>query len=518
MELPPVTRLARPTVAVLLGVVLIFAFQPYDLWFLAIGAAGGFALLVRDQPVVRAALLGLLTGMGFFVPFLVWTGDEVGPIPWLLLSSFQALFFAPLGAAVMLVQRLPLWPVWTAAAWVAEEALRGRVPWGGFTWGKLAFAQVDGPLLGLAAVGGSVLVTFAVALAGGLLAAAVLHRPMWQRLAAVAGAGAMVGAGLLVPGLPATGQTATVAVVQGNTPGQGLDFNATRRVIVQNHVDVTHELARDVAAGEAAQPDLVIWPENSSDINPYADAEARQAISDAVAAIGVPTLVGTIVPTPDEQNVENTSIVWDPDTGPGETYVKRHPMPFGEYIPFRRIASMIAPDAVARQPRDFVAGTDVGVLDLAGVTVGAVICFEVAFDNLARDAVRDGAQLLAIQTNNAGFGYSPMTEQQLAMSRLRAVEHGRWTLVAALAGVSAVIDPAGSVHQRAELFTQDVMLAEVELTDARTVATSIGEWPEWLLTLAALGALALAGWRTRQARPSRTEAAAAGERVAVDVP
>ncbi|HSI92834.1 MAG TPA: apolipoprotein N-acyltransferase [Jiangellaceae bacterium] len=510
------TRFARPTVAVLLGVALVFAFQPFDLWFLAVAVVGGFALVVRDQSVIRAAVLGLLTGLGFFLPLLVWTGDEVGPIPWLLLASFQALFFAPLGAAVMLVQRLPLWPLWAAAAWVADEALRGRVPWGGFTWGKLAFAQVDGPMLGLAAMGGSVLVTFAVALAGGLLAAAVLRRPAWERVAAVAGAAAVVTAGLAVPAVAANGQSATVAVVQGNTPGQGLDFNAQRRVILQNHVDVTRELAAEVAAGRVEQPDIVIWPENSTDINPYADAAAHRGISDAVTEIGVPTLVGAIVPTPDEENVENTSIVWDPETGPGETYVKRHPMPFGEYIPFRGIASMIAPDAVARQPRDFVAGAEVGTLDMAGVAVGAVICFEVAFDNLARDVVRDGAQLLAIQTNNAGFGYSPMTEQQLAMSRLRAVEHGRWTLVAALAGVSAVVDPAGVVHQRAELYTQDVLMADVALTDTRTVATTLGEWPEWLLTAAVLGALGVAAWRFRRARRTRAESAVAAEPVTVE--
>src|SRR5690606_38973022 len=168
----------------------------------------------------------------------------------------------------------------------------------------------------------------------------------------------------------------------------------------------------------------------------------------------------------------------------------------------------IAPDAVARQPRDFIAGHEVGVADMAGAQVGIVICFEVAFDNLARDAVRDGAQLLVVQTNNAGFGYAPMTEQQLAMARLRAVEHGRWTIVAALAGVSALVDPSGDVQQRLELFTQDTMLADVELLERRTMATVVGEWPEWLLTMAALVALGLVGLHTRRARANRMTAQA----------
>lgn len=308
-----------------------------------------------------------------------------------------------------------------------------------------------------------------------------------------------------------------MAVVQGNTPGRGLDFNAARRVILENHVEVTRQLAADVEAGRVERPDMVVWPENSSDINPYANPDAHAAISAAVAEIGAPTLVGTLVPTEDEQNVRNTSVVWDPEQGPGETYVKRHPMPFGEYIPFRDIAARIAPDAVARQPRDFVAGQEVGVMDLAGVPVGAVICFEVAFDNLVRDTVRDGAQLLAVQTNNAGFGYSPMSEQQLAMSRLRSVEHGRTTLVAALAGISAVIDPDGTVRDRTELYTQDVLVADVDLSEHRTVATTVGEWPEWLLTLGALAAVAVAIWLPRRRRGAEGAAADVPERpVAVD--
>lgn len=486
----------RPVAAVALGATLILAFQPHDLWFVAIAVAGAFALLVRDQPVRRAALLGFLVGAGFFVPFLPWIGAEVGPIPWLLLAVVEAAFFAPLGVGVMLVQRLRAWPIWAAAVWVAVEALRGRVPYGGFTWGKLAFSQVEGPVLGIAALGGSVLMSFAVALAGGLLASALLARPVWHRVAALAGALAIVVAGTFVPSAQASNPSITVAVVQGNVPRPGLDFNAEKRVILDNHVEATHQLAADIAAGTSAQPDIVVWPENSSDINPFADSAAHAAIGSAVRAVGVPTLVGTLVPTDDQRNVENTSVVWDPVTGPGQTYVKRHPMPFGEYIPMRDIARIIT-DAVDRQPRDFVAGQEVGVLDMGVAQVGGVICFEVAFDNLVRDVVREGAQILAVQTNNATFGFAPMTEQQLAMSRIRAIEHDRTVLVAALAGVSAVIDRDGAVRERRELFTRGVMVADVELSEATTPATTVGEWPEWVLCGLALGAAGLA-WRSRR--------------------
>ncbi|HEU0212618.1 MAG TPA: apolipoprotein N-acyltransferase [Jiangellaceae bacterium] len=490
--------LARAVAAAVTGAALILAFPPYDLWFVAVVVTAGFALLVRERSMREAAVLGLCTGLGFFVPFLPWIGQEVGPVPWLLLAGLQGLFFVPLGVAVMLVQRLPGWPVWTAAAWVAQEALRGRVPYGGLTWGKLAFSQADGPTLGLASVGGSPVVSFAVALAGGLLAWAVVDPRTAVRLLAPAVAVCVVAVGAAVPTPDPRGPTVTVAVVQGNVPELGLDFNEERRRITRNNAEVTDALADDVATGRARQPDLVVWPENSVDIDPYADAQTRAEVSRAVDAIAAPTLIGALVPTADGRNVENTSIVWEPGDGAGQTYVKRHPMPFGEYIPFRSIARRIT-SAVERQPRDFVAGDEVGLLEMGPSTMGAVICFEVAFDNLVRDAVRAGADLVAVQTNNATFGFTPMTEQQLAMARLRAVEHHRTVLVAALAGVSAIVGPDGTVGERAELYTQDVLVADVDLSQTRTAATTLGEWPEWVLVAMAVAASAMAvvGWRRR---------------------
>jgi apolipoprotein N-acyltransferase len=507
-NLLPLTHLARAAAAVATGAALVLAFPPYDLWFLAAVVPAGFALLVRGQSIGRSALLGLLVGLGFFVPFLPWIGAEVGPVPWLILALTQAVFFVPLGAALMLVQRLPGWPVWTAAAWVAEEALRGRVPYGGFTWGRLAFSQADAPVLGLASVGGSPLVTFALALSGGLLAWAVLPRRLTARFVAVALAAGIVAIGAVVPAASWGGESITVAVVQGNVPELSLDFNDERRVITGNNAAVTRRLAADVAAGESKQPDIVVWPENSSDIDPYADAPTRRMISTAVDDINAPTLVGALVPTADGANVQNTSIVWLPAEGPEATYVKRHPMPFGEYIPFRRLARLITA-AVDQQPRDFIAGAEVGILTMGTTEVGAVICFEVAFDNLVRDAVQAGGEILAVQTNNATFGFSPMTEQQLAMSRFRAVEHGRTVLVAALAGVSAIITPDGNVVDRAELDTQDVLLADVPLATQHTVATTVGDWPEWILVAVALGASAIGAAAARNRRSTQDEPAPA---------
>lgn len=298
--------------------------------------------------------------------------------------------------------------------------------------------------------------------------------------------------GLLVP-TPTSGEQVRVALVQGNVPREGLDVAEQRTEVLLNHVEATRELAEKVRTGALPAPDLVIWPENASDRDPYRDQEAYDLIDGAVRDVGVPVLVGALVDT-DDNTVENSGIVWDPVTGPGERYVKQHPVPFGEYMPFRDLLRKIS-DKVDLVPRDFEKGTETGVFDVGPARVGDIICFEVAYDGIVRDAVNAGGRVIVVQTNNASFGRSAQTEQQLAMGRLRAVEHGRTVLVAATTGVSAVIAPDGELLQTSELFERDLLVQDIPLRDSRTLATRVGAWPEGLLVLVALGGM---GWAARR--------------------
>jgi apolipoprotein N-acyltransferase len=472
-------RTPRLAVAVTSGLLLDLAFPPHDLWWLAPVAVGLLTAVTRGQTLRRGALLGLAHGLGFFLPLLVWTGTVAGPASWIALSLMEAAFLALLGAALAAVTRLPGWPVWAAAAWVGEEALRDRLPFGGFPWGRLAFTQGHTPLTPLAALGGAPLVTLAVAAVG----AALVTRP---RPAVLLGP-LLVVAALLTP-TPTGGPHVDVAVVQGNVPRLGLPRPDQESAVLANHVRATHQLAEAVRSGTQPRPDLVIWPENASDLDPYTDPAAREAIDAAVRDIGVPVLVGAVTDGPG-RFVSNRGIVWDPLTGAGPSYVKRHPVPFGEYIPLRSLLRRIT-TKVDLVPSDFARGTRPGVLSVGPARVGDVICFEVAYDGVVRDVVTAGGRLLVVQTNNATFGRSGETSQQLAMGRLRAVEHGRAVVVAATSGVSAVIAPDGSLQHRSTIFTRDVTVQQVALRDGRTLATRLGAWPELLLSLIALGALA----------------------------
>jgi apolipoprotein N-acyltransferase len=508
------------------GVALYLSFPGHDLSGLAVLGPAALSLATAGRRFRSGLWLGLVLGLVFLLPLLSWTGVYVGSFPWLALGVFEALYLALLGGALALTSRLPGWPVWAAALWVAAEALRSSVPFGGFPWGRLAFSQAEGPFTALAAYGGAPLVSFAVALTGTLLAGAALAlRRTWSttrttdadwapvRRAAVRTAALSVAGVLAVPlvgglaGLPtagpsltAGGETRTVAVIQGNVPRAGLDFNAQRRAVLDNHVAETMRLAGSVRSGDAAAPDLVIWPENSSDIDPYRNEDAAERISRAARAIGAPILVGAVVEGPGDE-LSNTGIVWDPVTGPGDSYVKRHPVPLAEYVPYRSFFRFFS-DKVDLVRRDFTQGTEVGSLDIGGARIGDVICFEVAYDSLVADVVGAGAGMIVVQTNNATFGFTDESAQQLAMSRLRAVEYGRTVVVAATSGISAVIAPDGSVARRSELFTPDVFVEQIAQRQQRTVAERLGAWPGWVLTalgLAAVGAVAVRARGRRQA-------------------
>lgn len=488
------------------------AFPPIGLWPLAPLGIAVFALALRGVRARTGAWLGFCCGAVFFV--LTLEGIvKIGPDAWILLSIIQAAYFAGLGAAVAVAGRLPGWPVWTAGLWVAQELLRGRVPFGGFPWARVAFSQTDSPFTPYAALGGAPLVTFLTALTGGLLALAALT--LWRARAAgaagepaeraprrrsagrtaaacLAGALALGVAGLAVP-TPVSGRMATVAVIQGNVPRLGLDFLGQRQAVLNNHVRRTHELAARVRSGELPRPELVVWPENSSDLDPYADPEARSVIDGAVKDVGVPVLVGAVVDSADGRHVENRGIVWDPVTGPGSFYVKRHPVPFGEYLPFRDILTKLI-TRFERIPRDFLRGGRPGLLQLGPARVGDVICFEVAYDGLVRDVA--SSELLVVQTNNATYGRTSLPPQQIEMSRLRAVEHGRTVLVAATSGISAIIAPDGRMIDKSAEFTPDIQVARVPVRTSRTLADRLGAVPEWALALLGMAAVVVAARTT----------------------
>jgi apolipoprotein N-acyltransferase len=512
---PSWSTVLRCVSAVVGGLLLWASFPPRPLWFLAPIGIAVIVLALRGRGLRAGFGYGYLAGLGFLVPLLPWVGVYVGAVPWLALAAAESVAVGLFGMAVTQLWRVPGAPLWMAGAWVATEGLRSRVPFHGFPWGRLAFGQSDGALLPLASLAGAPGLTFAVAVTGTCLAALVVHARARRRVlagAAVAGVVAPLLLGLvLAPGVRATDSsatTATVALIQGNVPRLGLDFAAQREAVLTNHVNRTLQLADDVAAGREAKPDLVIWPENASDVDPLRTPDAAAAITRAARAIGVPILVGAVLRNVDG-TTSNTVIVWDPVTGPGQQAVKRVLVPFGEYLPYRDFFRHFS--SYADLAGNFVPGDGNGVVTLNGVPVAVATCYEVAFDSLVNESVRDGAQLITVPTNNATFGRTEMTYQQLAMSQVRAVEHGRAVVVAATSGVSAIVAPDGTVEQQTKIFTPAALVGRVPLRTSTTLATRLGAGPEIALSGLAVAALGAGLLRTRSSRETTESAESADE-------
>jgi len=477
------------------------AFPRLGIWPLMFISVAALSYAVDGRRARTGAWLGYLYGLAFLLPLLHWTGVYVGPVPWLILAAAEAAFFALLGTLLVLVQRRPFAPMWIGAAWVLQEFLRDRLPFGGFPWGRLAFSQATSPLKWFAALGGAPLVSFAVALAGGALAVAArgLRELRWAAATASVFVLALILAVPLHVGRTDGGTPLRIALIQGNVPSEGLENETRAREVLDYHVAQTMRLVADIKAGRAQRPDLVLWPENASDVDPFADPTAYQLIDETVRAVGAPILVGAILQAPHGDRY-NVGILWSPTSGPGARYTKRHPVPFGEYIPLRSIATWVSSDA--NLVTDMLAGHGNGLLKGGPVPIGDVICFEVAYDSLVQSSIKAGAQVLVVQTNNATFGHTSETYQQLAMSRLRAVETGRTVMQVATTGKSAVIDPDGRiVAQSGALYTAATLTADVAPRTAKTLAVRLGAWPEYVLSaFAVLAAACSIGLSLRQRR------------------
>jgi apolipoprotein N-acyltransferase len=504
-------RWAQLSATIGAGLALCFSFPPYGWWYLAFVAFGLLAWVLTLEKTTRAGGFGygLLFGLAFYLPLLPWISGLVGPIPWIGLCLLEALFPALFGLGAVVTRRMSGWPFWFAALWATQEWLKSTVPFGGFPWGVVGFGQTDSPLLAIAQFGGAPLVSFAVALVGFGLAALTFEIVKWWRSnngttaapPAVVLPGVCISAVLLTtalawPHVRQSGHGAgddpaiTVAAVQGNVPRLGLDFNAQRRAVLDNHVDETMQLAYDVHAGRAPQPMVVVWPENSSDIDPLLNADARDEISTAAAAISAPILVGAVLAapgySPDNPASTNSVIVWNPGTGPADRHDKQIIQPFGEYLPWRGFFRHLS--KYADRAGYFVPGDGNGVVNAAGVPIGVTTCWEVIFDRAARGSVRNGAQLLVVPANNATFNQA-MSEQQLAFARLRAVEHDRYVVVAGTTGISAIIAPDGRELARTEFFEPAYLDTQVRLKTQLTPATQWGPTMQGLLVV--LGAAAV---------------------------
>ncbi|KUF06733.1 apolipoprotein N-acyltransferase [Leucobacter sp. G161] len=463
-----------------------------------------------QQSIRGAMLAGAAAGAVFWMTQLSWLTLYLGPVPWLGLSAVMIAWFVLQGAATAAATRglaalrgrpwklakylpprvvLPLAQALAVAGiWVLREGVQGNWPYDGFAWARIAHLFADSPLgalvswLGFAGLSG--LIVFAVAVIVAIIAqprtsAGLGGRAASGTVAALVAAAAVFGLAFVPPaGLEQTG-TLRVGAVQGNSKS-GIFDNREAGDVYADHVRGTEELLDELeAAGDRV--DVIVWPENSAEFalpdNPLRAREIALLSRRAEA----PIVVGTIL-AGDDGTYTNSSVVWGPegleDSQAGNRYDKRYPVPFAEYMPNRSFFRALAPDLVDLVQLEYEHGEFAPVHGVQAlgreVVAGVAICFDIIFDDQAEQMIDEGAEVIFAPTNNADFGRTDESVQQLQIARLRAIETGRAVVNISTVGTSRIIAPDGRNLDALDTFTRGAMVADVPLVTGETPALRFG--------------------------------------------
>jgi apolipoprotein N-acyltransferase len=436
--------LVAPLLSALSGTLLSAAFEPVGKWWVApiAIAVHMYALSISSRKVLSSFIFGLTLNL----IVLHWSSTFVGSIPWVILAIGLSLFYLPL--ALVSKWGITAYPL----IYILLEEVRNRFPFGGFGWVRIAFTQADAPYAKIAAIGGATALSAAVVLIA-LVIFHISHRkfsllPLLPFLF------------VLVPVNTYVVDSTNVLMIQGNVPQMGLDFNSRAKAVFNNHFERTQmEIAKN------PNVDFILWPENSVDVDPFLNSDVKKSLD----SIKQPLIIGAIVNK--GSTLLNTSILWGGELP--ETYIKQHLTPFGEYIPLRSLARVISP--LVDEVEDFSPGDSGKTFEFGTIKVAPVICYELIDDALLEKAAKN-SNILAVQTNSATFGMSAESAQQLSITRIRAIEHGRNIASVSTTGYSAIIDSSGKVLQKTSMGAADSIRASVDLIEGQTPRDRAGDW------------------------------------------
>ncbi|MFI6428605.1 apolipoprotein N-acyltransferase [Promicromonospora sp. NPDC050880] len=524
-ERPLVPLPAALVVAAAGGLALDAAFPTLGWWPLAFVAVPLALVSLIGRTVGAGMLVGAAFGAAFYFPHVSWASqflgdDPLGWVPWVALATAETLVLAALTPLVVLAYRwLPRWretptvrlvvqPVLVAGAWMVRELVLGSWPYGGFPWGRLGMSQSESPIAPVASwLGVSGLGFLMVVLCAGVLEvvrwAVRGHAPLGTdgrtrpRFAGVlpraVPVGLLAAVMLFLPQFPTSDAgSIRVSAVQGNGPAAYADERAANEVLES-------QLAAS-APLESAQVDVVLWPEGGVDSDPLAQPDTARILDAAAASYEAPVLVNAASAVGDL--FYNTSFLWTAD-GPEATHAKRHPVPFGEYVPDREIYGAIAPGLVGLLQREYAPGEDSPVFYLDQARVGLAICFDVAFDDVIQEGLRDGAQVFMFQTNNADFRGTDENQQQVAIARMRAIETGRSVVNVSTTGTSQIFAPDGSTVETLASGEPGLMVEEIELRDGLTMGVVLGPWMQRILLWGTVLSMAVLAARVPQSLTGR---------------
>ena len=457
---------------VIAGLLMYAAFAPVALWWCGPIAMAILVYLLHAPHFSRRLISVAIFATAFFAPLLSWSNVYVGNIPWIILTVLQILFLLPI-AFLHLSKDKPFTLLLFPSAWILTELVRTRFPFGGFGWGRAAYSQADAPYSSLARLGGVPLLSFTVA---------TLGVSLYLLLSGLKGAALIILVVITVPTFfissalvaekKSTIRDFSIVAVQGGVPQLGLAFNSRATAVFENHLKLTQKYL----SHRKSMPDLILWPENSVDVDPSRFRLVGKEIQGLVDTYSTPIVLGAVLEK--GNNFQNASILWMPKTGQKSTYIKKHLTPFGEYIPLRPIAELVSP--YAKNVTDFLPGHELVVHHLGRGILAPIICFELLDDQIGRGMAQQSNAFL-IQTNSATFGTSYESAQQLGIARIRSIEHDRFSVSISTSGLSALIDPSGQVSHQTKLNQSAVIDGSIGLVNSLTVSDKYGQQIELAL-------------------------------------
>lgn len=448
---------------VLAGLAFASSFEPLGWWF---GAPLGYALLLRK--IVSSSSTPKIYLQVFLFAFisagitLIWAGKYVGLLPLFFLALLHGLFYLPLATLRRYTSNI----LWFIPALLLIEEIRARFPFSGFSWMRIAFSQADSPYLSIVSIGGVTLLSLWVLMISYLLAAINLRKVLVMLL--------IIFAPIFLSNSYSPTSKISYAGVQGNTPSVGIGFNDRAQAVFNLHVSTTIDLI-------SGQPELIIWPENAIDVDPYVNSDVLSAIESVTMKFSAPLIAGAV--TRNSGQLENVSIMYDVGGEVVSVYSKQYLTPFGEYIPLRGLARIVSPyvDSVS----DFSSGKSVDLHRVNSMTIAPVICYELLSDSLVRNAAQK-SEALVVQTNSATFAGTSESAQQLAITRVRAVENAREIVSISTIGISAHIDINGNVLSRTDENIRAILEGDLQGVSNTTFASRLGAFATPLVLVLSL--------------------------------
>ena len=482
------------------GAILDAAFPDMGIWPLAFPAVALVLVSLVGRRAGSAYLVGLVAGLAFYLLHIQWASLFLGLLPMTALSVLESLFWGLGTLAITLAYRwmprawpgtlgrLALLPLAIAGLWTAREAWSAVWPYGGFSWGRLSMSQSDSPLSSLFPWLGISGTTFVMVLLVALAVEVARTPTLARATAAVALATVLVA---FPAWQVATDGTMRVAAAQGNGKAGYFD-GSTANELLQAQLDATTPLIGEKGI------DVVLWPEGTTYADPLTDPYTQGVFDFVSDEIGAPLIAQGV--THRDGVYYNTAVLWEAGKGALDLYDKKHPVPFGEYVPDRAFWRPFAPDLIDLIGREYTPGTTDNVFDVNGVIVGINICFDIVDDQILTESVEEGAQVIFASSNTADFGRTDESAQQLAIARIRAMELGRSVVNISTVGLSAVIAPDGTIVQQLPWYSVGTMVQDVDLSTQLTPAVLAGRQLEWLVSGFGLAALVIAGLFVRKRR------------------